>query len=1310
MLFQTCKKLISGKNRTPKNDKNISQTKSNAVTGNSQIFNINSNEKNISKTESNTVTDDSLIFTISPNAFNPNHNLPEILVTINGHKLPCLLDLGSSTTVINTSTELKNSLEINNSSVKLKCANGSFLPVHGESNVLIYILPNLSIETTAIIAPSLSHSVILGCDSIEKLQYDRSSNSVFLNGIEVPRYRPYRKPAPLKTCNNIELPPHSLNNEIEVRNPVFGIFDAKDVFAEKFDFRRPRKMLFSIENTVKRNEKTFKINVSNNSGKTVFIKRNTRVGRVSPIHDNINEICGLSNVENFEAEKQDIVDFQQNRKQKYDLEGKLPKVDLGTLTPDRKQELSEILIENNLAFQHNKDDLGKIGFYRFTVPLFDENAEIYQPPRPIPPGLIEPVKNEFNKWQENDLVEEADSPINIPLLIIRKPDKSVRLALDARKLNSHSIRDRFPMPSITSMMSNIGQRLATSEEPFISTFDACRAYNQLMLKDSDRNKVAFSLFNRHWRSKRLLYGLANGPSAFCRLMSKLFADDDEISVFIDDICIISPNWESHKKAIDRMLKICISTGLVLDVNKTQISQEEVRFLGETLTKTGRKPSNKHVEALKKYPVPTCRKSLKTFLGMAVFEMKFVRNSSVILEPLHKLSSPKRDFIWEPKHQLAFDNFIKSLIESTGLNHRNPTYPLILTTDASGESAGAVLSQLNNDNNYEPLGFFSRAFNEVEKRHSSRHREAYAIHDAIKHFEFELLGQNFLLETDHASLVWLCKERLSSNLNMRMINVYHYLAGFEFEIKYVPNTSPQIKCADALSRINLSQIEADLKADTVHHDLFSIEFLPSKIWENNRQNRVINLISQQGGKYEENFDINALQKQDILFQFEEKTFTESQFISLQKSDKFCSSILNKIACNCRERKKNRKRKRACVKCKKAKKFSIENGLLYNIANTRKRLVIPDSISTDFVRYCHVSYLHPGAKALSFQISRSVFVHNLHPFCRQICKSCFECARAGKITLEPATSYPFEHANLDLIDYGKADKNRKKYLLVFNCQFSDFIDGVPIPNKRDSEVSKHILELFLRHGIPNSITTDNGREFGPILNAICKQLGVQQIKISPYNSRANRCERSNRCIRIKQRLLNLQKSCWSQAWPFVRFSLNNTPKAKLDMKTPFECAYGRSIFCPYTLSTEINEISEPWVKTASKFFNELYPEIVKFQYNRGKKICQSEGNKLPEIGKNSIVLIFRPHINNDGKVGSYWSGPCKIVRPLNNNSYLVRCTRTNKTYRRHRRHLRVLGPQRNQNLDSFEHSVDQNIETQEANYEANYLDHIQPDLEY
>ena len=183
-------------------------------------------------------------------------------------------------------------------------------------------------------------------------------------------------------------------------------------------------------------------------------------------------------------------------------------------------------------------------------------------------------------------------------------------------------------------------------------------------------------------------------------------------------------------------------------------------------------------------------------------------------------------------------------------------------------------------------------------------------------------------------------------------------------------------------------------------------------------------------------------------------------------------------------------------------------------------------------------------------------------------------------------------------------------------------------------------------------------------------MNHIHISPYNSRANRVERSNRCIRIKERLLNLSKSNWSEAWPLIKFHLNNSPKDKLGMKTPFEVAYGRCPYLPYTLpGTEVLTTKEPWTKVSAHFFNEYYPQLVEFQNSRIKE--RSKFDKFNLKPKDS-VLIYKPTIDTDSKISRFWTGPLRVLRKVALDTYELRCPKTGKTFRRNRRHMRLLHP--------------------------------------
>ena len=56
----------------------------------------------------------------------------------------------------------------------------------------------------------------------------------------------------------------------------------------------------------------------------------------------------------------------------------------------------------------------------------------------------------------------------------------------------------------------------------------------------------------------------------------------------------------------------------------------------------------------------------------------------------------------------------------------------LCTDASESGIGAVLEQ-RIDRRWEPLGFFSKALNETQRKYSTFDRELLAAHEAAFHF-------------------------------------------------------------------------------------------------------------------------------------------------------------------------------------------------------------------------------------------------------------------------------------------------------------------------------------------------------------------------------------------------------------------------------------------------------------------------------------------------------------------------------------------------------------------------------------------------
>ena len=118
----------------------------------------------------------------------------------------------------------------------------------------------------------------------------------------------------------------------------------------------------------------------------------------------------------------------------------------------------------------------------------------------------------------------------------------------------------------------------------------------------------------------------------------------------------------------------------------------------------------------------------------------------------------------------------------------------MQTDASERGIGAVLSQLDEDQEEHPIAFFSRKLLSREEKFSTIEKECLAIKLACQSFRVYLLGRPFLIQTDHRALEWL--DRLKEN-NARLTRWSLALQPFQFEVKHRPGRDNGN--ADALSQ-------------------------------------------------------------------------------------------------------------------------------------------------------------------------------------------------------------------------------------------------------------------------------------------------------------------------------------------------------------------------------------------------------------------------------------------------------------------------------------------------------------------------------
>ena len=182
-----------------------------------------------------------------------------------------------------------------------------------------------------------------------------------------------------------------------------------------------------------------------------------------------------------------------------------------------------------------------------------------------------------------DVIEPSDSEWNFPLILVPKPDGSLRPVVDYRKLNEQTIPDRLPLPVISDILQSLG-----TGNKYFSTIDIKSAFWQIELEEDSKDMTAFSTPTGHYRFKRMPFGLCNSPLTYMRLMNQVLTGllGNTANVFLDDVLIASTTAEEHFVKLDLVLSRLKAAGLKVKLEKCHFLQEKVVYLGHQIDHHG----------------------------------------------------------------------------------------------------------------------------------------------------------------------------------------------------------------------------------------------------------------------------------------------------------------------------------------------------------------------------------------------------------------------------------------------------------------------------------------------------------------------------------------------------------------------------------------------------------------------------------------------------------------------------------------------------------------------------------------------------
>ncbi|XP_058082469.1 uncharacterized mitochondrial protein AtMg00860-like [Magnolia sinica] len=151
------------------------------------------------------------------------------------------------------------------------------------------------------------------------------------------------------------------------------------------------------------------------------------------------------------------------------------------------------------------------------------------------------------------------------------------------------------------------------------------------------------------------FGLTNTPSVFMDLMNRLFMPylDRFVIVFIYDVLVYSKSQEEHEQHLRTVLSTLKENQLYAKLSKCEFWEREVKFLGQVVKEEGIAVDPAKVEAVSKWDQPTTVTEVRSFLGMAGYYRRFIKEFSRIAGPLTQLTKKNAQFTWDENTKAAF---------------------------------------------------------------------------------------------------------------------------------------------------------------------------------------------------------------------------------------------------------------------------------------------------------------------------------------------------------------------------------------------------------------------------------------------------------------------------------------------------------------------------------------------------------------------------------------------------------------------------------------------------------------------------------
>ena len=256
-----------------------------------------------------------------------------------------------------------------------------------------------------------------------------------------------------------------------------------------------------------------------------------------------------------------------------------------------------------------------------------------------------------------------------------------------------TVKDAHPLPRIDDLLD------ALHWAHWFSTLDLKSGYWQVPVMERDKEKTAFRTSSGQlYKFNQVPFGLCNAPATFSRLMDRVLTvlHWDTCLFYLDDIIVFSSTWEEHLTRLRQVFEQLRHANLKLGAQKCTFTAKEVSYLGHRVMEEGLLPDSALLVAIWEIPPPKTTNEVHSFLGLAGYYRRYVKNFAAIAGPLHALTRKDAVFHWSADYQDAFDRLKILLTTSPITAFPDFSQSFRLYNDASTSGLSAILAQVRED--------------------------------------------------------------------------------------------------------------------------------------------------------------------------------------------------------------------------------------------------------------------------------------------------------------------------------------------------------------------------------------------------------------------------------------------------------------------------------------------------------------------------------------------------------------------------------------------------------------------------------------